>query len=228
MLKNIFNLFYPEICLCCNKNLVNSEKHICSYCLVELPYTQHHKNTNNDLIKIFWGRTIIQSAWALFYYRKGGAVQKILQGIKYQDQKDLSRYLGRCFATLLIDVVKEMQIDAVVAIPLHKSRIRKRGYNQSELIAQSMADVLKINSLSSFLKRNVATKTQTRKGRIDRLDNVSNIFSVTNSNALKNKHILLVDDVITTGATIESCANEILKIEGCKISIASLAFAKSQ
>ncbi len=227
MLKNIFNLFYPEICICCNKNLVKTEKHICSDCLVGLPYTQHHKNLDNDLIKIFWGRTIIQSACSLFYYRKGGVVQKILRGIKYQDNKDVSTYLGRYFATILKDTVKEKQIDAVAAIPLHKSRIRKRGYNQSELIAQGMAEVLQIESCSMNLKRVIATKTQTQKGRIDRLDNVSNIFSVSNSNVLKSKHILLVDDVITTGATIESCTNEILKIEGCKVSIASLAFAKN-
>jgi ComF family protein len=205
--------------------LVDTENFVCTQCLLELPVTNFHLKPNNDLEKLFWGRINIEHAIALLFYKKGGKTAKLLHALKYHDTPEIAAFLGRYYGTFLKNFVKEYKIDAVVAIPLHKNKLRLRGYNQSEKLAEGLAHTLAIENLSDHISRNKFTETQTKKSRLERSDNVNKVFEVNDIKIFENKHILLIDDVITTGATIDSCANEILQIYNCKVSIAGLAFA---
>lgn len=225
MLQGIVNLFYPRLCVLCNGSLLIAEKHICTVCQLDLPLTNFHLEKDNPLEKIFWGRTQLNRAFAFVYFKKGGAVQRMLHQLKYKGNTELAEYLGLLYGTNLKETIYNEKIEAVIAIPLHISKLRKRGYNQSELFANGLAETLQIENLSNSIIRNKATETQTKKARFDRWQNVESIFSVSQPELLKHKHVLLVDDVITTGSTIEACANELLQIEGCKVSVASVAAA---
>jgi ComF family protein len=225
MIKYLLQLIYPNTCICCHKHLVDTENFVCTLCLLELPSTNFHLMPHNDLEKLFWGRINIERAIALFYYKKGGKTAKILHALKYHDTPEIAAFLGRYYGTFLKDFVKENNIDAVIAIPLHKNKLHTRGFNQSEKLAAGLAETLAIENLSVFITRNKFTETQTKKSRLERSDNVNKVFEVNDITMFENKHVLLIDDVITTGATIDSCANEILQINNCKVSIAGLAFA---
>ena len=225
MIKYLIQLIYPNTCICCHKHLVDTETFVCTLCLLELPATNFHLIPHNDLEKLFWGRINIERAIALFFYKKGGKTAKILHALKYHDTPEIAEFLGRYYGTFLKNFLKVNNIDAVVAIPLHKNKLRLRGYNQSEKLAAGLADSLAIENLSVFITRNKFTETQTKKSRLERSDNVNKVFEVNDIKMFENKHILLIDDVITTGATIDSCANEILQIINCKVSVAGLAFA---
>lgn len=225
MLKYLIQLIYPNTCICCNDHLVKSENFICTLCLLELPATNFHNMPNNDLEKVFWGRVNIERAIAMFFYKKGGKTAKILQALKYHNTPELAQFLGKHYGTFLKEFISENKIDAVVAIPLHKNKLKTRGYNQSERLAHGLAETLAIQDLSSHLIRTKFTETQTKKSRLERSENVNKVFEITDPELFVNKHVLLIDDVITTGATIDSCANEILQINNCKVSIAGLAFA---
>jgi len=225
MTKYLLQLIYPNTCICCHNHLVDTENFVCTLCLLELPATNFHLKPNNDLEKVFWGRINIERAIALLFYKKGGKTAKILHALKYHDTPEIAEFLGRYYGTFLKDFIKENNIDAVVAIPLHKNKLRLRGYNQSEKLAAGLAETLAIENLSIFMTRNKFTETQTQKSRLERSENVNKVFEVNDIKMFENKHILLIDDVITTGATIDSCANEILQISNCKVSVAGLAFA---
>lgn len=225
MFQGIVNLFYPRLCVLCNGSLLIAEKHICTGCQLDLPLTNFHLDKDNPLEKIFWGRTQLNRAFSFMYFKKGGSVQRMLHQLKYKGNTELAEYLGLLYGTNLKETIYNEKIEGVMAIPLHKSKLRKRGYNQSELFANGLAEALQIENLSRCIIRNKATETQTKKTRFDRWQNVESIFNVTLPELLKNKHILLVDDVITTGSTIEACANELLRIQGCKVSVASIAAA---
>ncbi len=225
MWQGIANLFYPQLCVLCNSSLLMSEQHICTTCQLDLPLTNFHAQIENPLEKIFWGRTKLERAFSFVYFKKGGSVQKMLHQLKYKGNTKLAEYLGLLYGTSLQQTITDENIKGIIAIPLHKSKFKKRGYNQSELFALGLSRALQKDNLSSYVVRNKATETQTKKARYDRWQNVESIFSVLNPDGLKNKHVLLVDDVITTGSTIEACANELLQIEGCKVSVASIAVA---
>ncbi|MFZ4798908.1 MAG: ComF family protein [Bacteroidia bacterium] len=225
MFKYLLQLIYPNTCLCCHNHLVDTENFVCTLCLLELPATNFHLKPNNDLEKVFWGRVNIERAIALLFYKKGGKTSKILHALKYHDTPEIAEFLGRYYGTFLKDFVKENNIEAVVAIPLHKKKLYMRGYNQSEKLAAGMAETLGIENLSKHLIRTKFTETQTKKSRLDRSENVNKVFEVNEVKMFENKHVLLIDDVITTGATIDSCAAEMLQIYNCKVSVAGLAFA---
>lgn len=225
MIKYLLQLLYPNICICCHNHLVDTETYVCTACLLQLPLTNFHKLPDNNLQKVFWGRLKIETAISLLYYKKGGKTAKLLHALKYHNNPEIALFLGRFYATFLKDYILQNNITSVVAIPLHKNKLRMRGYNQSEMLSCGLAEILGIENLSAHLIRNKFTETQTKKSRLDRSENVNNVFEVTDESIFENKHVLLIDDVITTGATIESCANEILAIKNCKLSIGSLAFA---
>jgi ComF family protein len=205
--------------------LVASEQFICTACLLELPETNFHLRADNTMEKVFWGRAKIEKAIALLYYKKGGKMSKLLFALKYKDNSEIAVFLGRYYGSKLLPFIRTNKIDAVVAIPLHKRKQKMRGYNQSAMLAKGMSETLQIADLSNYVQRNKFTETQTKKTRIERSDNVSSVFGVLDKKVFEGKHVLLIDDVITTGATIESCANELLLIKDLKLSIASLAFA---
>lgn len=225
MIDALLGLIYPELCVVCRRSLLKFEQHICLTCLAQLPYTRFHEVSNNPVEKNFWGRIIFERAFAFLYFNKKGVTQKILHHLKYNNNKELAMYLGNLYGEQLKNTVINLGIKAVVAVPLHIKKLRQRGYNQSEWFANGLCESLNVENLSKCLMRVVATDTQTRKSRIQRWQNVENIFEITNSAPLKSKHILLVDDVITTGATIEACVSALQQIDDIKISIASIAYA---
>jgi ComF family protein len=229
VLLNIWNdfwyLFYPKICDACGQSLRQQEEILCTSCLVKLPRTNYHKDSENELAQVFWGRIQTQNVTALMHFVKASPYRKLIHKLKYQNRPEIGVFLGKELGSQLKTEKSFQNIDFVVPVPLHPDRLKTRGYNQSEMIAQGISQQMKIPVNFTNLYRAKFTSTQTKKGRFDRWENVSEVFQVHDENVFLNKHILLVDDVITTGATIEACAQRLLKIEGVKISIASLGFA---
>jgi len=225
MLQHLLHLLYPNLCLNCNKSLVQTERYLCLGCQINLPETNDHLTKENSVEKTMWGRIPFQRAFSFLYFNQRGVTQKLLHELKYRGNEELANYLGELYALRIKQTALNHGIDAIVAIPLHPSKLKKRGYNQSYAFAEGIAKGLAIENLSSAVERRKATDTQTKKTRAERWKNVSSIFCVTNAAILNKKHILLVDDVITTGATIESCGLEIIKSVDCTLSIASIAFA---
>ena len=223
-LNDFFSLLFPDLCVVCNSHLVNQENLICTKCLYNLPKTNYHKEIDNPVSQLFWGRTKIELATGFFSFSKGSKYQKMMHKFKYQSNKEIGYVLGKSFGNYLNNS-EFKNIDLIIPVPLHKSKLKKRGYNQSEWIARGLSESMqKPLDVKSFI-RSVATETQTRKSRFDRWKNVENIFRVIENEALKGKHVLLVDDVVTTGSTLEACANAILEVENSKVSIATLAIA---
>lgn len=222
---DFLSLFFPQHCAVCKQSLINQEKIICSSCLYKLPRTNFHKTPENSVEKSFWGRVFIEQGTSYFFFRKGSNYQKLLHKLKYQNQPQIGFELGKYFAS---EIVKEgffKDIDYIVPVPLHKKKLKKRGYNQSAEIAKGMSKFLGGKLSEQLLKRSSFTDTQTKKNRFDRWENVAEVFVCKTPELIENKHILLVDDVLTTGATIEGCVQAFKKVAQVKVSIATLAFA---
>jgi ComF family protein len=224
LIADILNLFFPRNCAGCNNTLVSNERFICTDCLMHLPKTGFWKEVENPAAKLFWGKIKIEYAASYCYFQKKSRIQKILHHLKYKDMQEMGEMLGKLFGEELLNTPFG-STDLLIPVPLHKSRLRKRGYNQSDLIAEGLSKTLSIPVNAKAVVRTKATETQTNKGRFARWQNVENIFSVVDRQSIENKHIILVDDILTTGATLESCATEILKIPGTKVSILTLAKA---
>lgn len=225
-IKGLGQLFFPHVCASCQRNMAKNEEIICTVCEWKLPYTKFHQIEENTIEKRFWGRVPIERASSFLFFEKGSNTQKLISLLKYQNRQDVGTKLGKLYAQqLLNDNATILNIDAIVPIPLHIEKQKKRGYNQSDSIAFAMGEVLKVPVLTHSVVRIKNNITQTGKSRKDRWDNVEKIFEVKQPEKLKGKHILLIDDVVTTGATIEACAAEILEIPNTKVSIVTLACA---
>jgi ComF family protein len=223
--KDFFNLFYPPDCAACNTLLLKQESHICTSCLYNMPRTNFHLDPENPMAQLFWGRVKIENAAALYYFEKGNKCRKILHQIKYRGNNKLASYLGAIYGSELTRAGKFTDIDLLVPVPLHLSREKKRGFNQSEWFARGLAGILGKQVCSGILVRFLGTETQTSKSRTDRWDNVKDNFRIRDAGIMENKHILLVDDVVTTGATLDSCASVLLGKKGVRVSILTLAYA---
>lgn len=221
---DFFSLLYPNLCASCNATLYKGEREVCNRCRSYLPYTRFHNEKDNPVAQLFWGRVQVENATAYFIFRKGSRFQKILHKIKYQNKQSLGIELGKWFAQELTET-EFNTVDVIVPVPLHPRKLNKRGYNQSELIATGIAGILGKKLDNSLLKRVVENPTQTRKSRYERWTNVEGIFELSDPLSAANKHVLIVDDVVTTGSTLEACAAAILKAPGSKVSIAVLAMA---
>jgi len=225
MLEAILQLVFPNLCLNCHQSLVIGERHLCLFCQLELPETQYHLSKDNGIEKSLWGKIPFERAFSFLYFNQKGITQKILHELKYKGNEELAVYLGKLYGERLKASDAVYGIDAIVAIPLHPVKLRKRGYNQSQAFANGLCQTLEIEDWSKYLFRKKNTQTQTQKSRLERWSNVSDIFGIKNPKHFDKKHILLVDDVITTGATIESCVREIIEKSNCKLTIASIAHA---
>jgi len=222
--NDFLSLLFPNLCSGCGTSLYSGEFQICSKCLYNLPYTDHHLHEENKVAKQFWGRIPCHAAMAMLFFRKGGRVQQIIHHLKYSNQPELGIKLGKLLGERLLLAPAYQHIDLIIPVPLHRKRERQRGYNQSAGIAEGIAEVLQIPMSKVHLLRKSSTDSQTKKGRYLRFENMSKAFEVKNGEALKGKHILLVDDVMTTGATLEACGLELLKCGINKVSFATLAF----
>lgn len=224
-INDFIGLFYPEFCVTCNSKLVTQEKVICTACLYKIPRTHFHKTPGNPVEQSFWGRQQIERATAYFFFKKASIYQKLLHQLKYHNRSDIGIEMGRQFGAELMKSDDFMAIDYIVPVPLHKKKLRKRGYNQSDLIAEGMSEFLNAKLDTDILKRSAFTETQTKKGRYERWENVEKVFICANPQKTENKHVLIVDDVLTTGATIEGCAQVLHSAANVKISVATLAYA---
>jgi len=222
---DILNLFFPLTCAACGNYLYKNEKVICTSCLFQLPKTNFHFLEENPISELFFGRVKIESATAYFTFRKGSRFQKLIHKLKYNKQPEIGVELGKHFGHILMKSENYRDIDAIIPVPLHPKKKKIRGYNQSEMIAKGLVESMKTDLLIDVLIRKVHSESQTRKDKMERWLNVENVFALKSTENIDNKHILLVDDVITTGSTLESCAQCLLKADGIRISIACLAQA---
>lgn len=225
-LADFVALFFPELCHACGESLVTGEELICTDCLYNLPYTNFHQQPDNVVARQFWGKVKIEAAYALFYFSKGGKVQQLMHQFKYKNTPLIGNKLGNLAGRQLNQSKAFQYVDAVIPVPLHKSRLRKRGYNQSACFAQGLAETLNTKVIINNLIRVKATETQTHKSRFERSVNMQDVFMVDNPDELTDKHVLLVDDVVTTGATLEACAAALLTVPGLQLSIATIAYAE--
>jgi ComF family protein len=225
ILQDFVDLFIPSRCINCGTNLFKSEQHVCRECLSKIPMTNFIKNKDNAVSQIFWGRAKLEYAFSYYFFTKNGSLQNLIHEIKYHGAKELAFEMGRKFGNDLKQESFSKEFDVICPVPLHKQKEKLRGYNQSEWLASGLSDALKIPYNKSLLKRKVFTSTQTKKNRQQRWENVKDAFEVDEISKVANKHILLLDDVLTTGATLEACAQKLLEIEGTTVSVASLAYA---
>ena len=218
-------LLFPELCAACNASLVASENVICSDCRYNLPYTNFHTQPDNIVAQQFYGKINVAAAYALYFFNKGGNVQNLMHHFKYSGMKQIGNILGNIAGNQLAENPVFNTVDYIIPVPLHKKRLKMRGYNQSACFADGLAQKLNAAVEIDNLVRIVATDTQTHKSRFARFENMQEVFAVSNSPRLEGKHILLVDDIVTTGSTLEACGIELLKVPGLKLSIATIAYA---
>ncbi len=225
-LGDFIDVIYPASCVGCQTPLVGNESNICTYCLFELPKTDFHKIQDNVVQRAFSGRCLLQKATSYLHFSKGGVVQALLHALKYRGRTEIGDLVGAMAARELLQDGFLDDIDFVVPIPLHPQKLEKRGYNQSEILASAVADNSNVKLNTNNLVRVEFTETQTRKSRFARWLNVETVFKVIDPGIFENKHILLVDDVVTTGSTVEGCVVQMERIPGIKISLFTLAYAK--
>jgi ComF family protein len=222
---DFISLLFPRLCYGCGNDLLRNENLICTGCYVVIPRTNYHLDENNQVAQLFWGRCRLEKAAAFSFYTRGSRIRNLIHNLKYKGVKEIGNELGRIYGLSLKSSGFMSDIDLILPVPLHASKKRVRGFNQSETISTGIGEVTDLPVSIVSLVRITASATQTTRSRYERWTNVEGIFAVTDPEFIRGRHILLVDDVITTGSTIESCVNELLKVEGVKVSVVALAFA---
>jgi ComF family protein len=225
-LTDFVSLLFPELCPACQASLVANEYIICSDCRYNLPYTNFHLQADNIVAQQFYGKLKIEAAYALYYFTKGGKVQNLMHHFKYKGMQGIGNLLGNIAGTQLTQNSIFNTVDLIIPVPLHKKRLRERGYNQSTRFAEGLAEKLNAVVEHDNLQRRIATATQTHKSRFARFENMQDVFMIKHPEKLVDKHVLLVDDIVTTGSTLEACGIELLKIPGLTLSIATIAYAQ--
>lgn len=221
----IIGLFYPQVCAACGASLFKWEKLVCTRCRSFLPKTGYEKNEDNPLARIFYGRVRLKAVTACFFFSKEGKVQHLIHELKYKGNSDAGVFLGQELGKTLKEAPLFQGLDYLIPVPLHPKREKERGYNQSMMIAQGISEVTGIPIGDRFLLRSVHTATQTHKSKEERWQNVKDIFELRHAEQLENKYVLLIDDVLTTGATLEACALKLSAVPGITVSCATAACA---
>lgn len=224
--SDLISLLFPELCNACGTTLFHNEKLICIKCLYDLPFTDYHQYAENRVAKQLWGRVPLNAAMAMLYFRKGAKVQNLIHSLKYNGKTDVGLLLGKMMGERLRNSALYQDVNVIIPVPLHPKKHKQRGYNQSGFIAKGLAESMDTGFNESNLIRSAFTESQTKKSRYNRYENMQDVFKVTLPGEISNKHILLIDDVITTGATLEACANELLNAGAAKVSVAAVAFAE--
>lgn len=226
VLEDFISLLFPNSCIACQGDLHRNEGLICTYCRHSLPLTNYHQFEDNPLAQRFWGRVSVTHAFAYLKYIKHGKVQRIIHALKYQGLEEIGELMGRWYGTELKKANFHQQFDLILPVPLHKARQKQRGYNQSDSFAKGLSQALAIPWSSSVLKRVKANNTQTNKSRYHRWLNVKDLFVVATVEEVQAKRILVVDDVITTGATIEACLHSLIEAGCASVSVGAIGSAK--
>ena len=222
---DFISLLFPRLCCGCGTTLVKNETLLCLDCFFNMPRTNYHLEKDNPVEKLFWGRCKIEKASAFSFYTQDSRIRKIVHSLKYKGMMDIGPMLGKMCANELKNSSFFEDIEVLIPVPLHPSKLRQRGYNQSELIVEGISEVTGISVDTTSLSRSMFTQTQTRRKRFDRWLNVEGVFCVNDYSAINGKHILLIDDVVTTGSTIEACVNELVKGENVRVSVLTMAVA---
>lgn len=223
--EDLMGLFMPRRCAGCDTTLLRFEEVLCTGCMAELPFTRFHEDPANRVEQLFLGKAPLHAASALLHFSATGMVQRLLHRIKYAQDTEAAALLGRLMAADLQASARFASVEAVLAVPLHPSKQRKRGYNQSQLLVDGLCATWGKANPKHALRRVESTSTQTRKGRMERWRNVKDAFEVADPGALEQRHVLLVDDVVTTGATIEACAAALNAVPGARVSVFAAACA---
>jgi ComF family protein len=227
MLKEIFldfvGMIYPEYCQACQGDLERGEELVCTKCRFSLPKIPAYTEPNQDIARRFWGKVPVAYTLAYLKFIKHGKVQELLHNLKYHNKPQIGELFGRWYGTELVTNGFEKVFDLVIPVPLHPTKLRKRGYNQSDGIAKGISEGLQTAWSSEVIHRTVFTETQTRKRRYERYENVAAVFDIPNPEKVQDKHILIVDDVLTTGSTFEACVQLILDKGAKQVSIFALA-----
>ena len=225
LLKSLLNLLFPRVCAACGNLLLEGEDTVCTTCRFLLPKTGYENFPDNPLAQMFYGQMPFNAVMAEFFFSKTGKVQHLVHGLKYHHCRENGIFLGQEIGKSLLKTADYQGIDYIIPIPLHPKKEKIRGYNQSHVIAEGISQIMNIPIAENCLVRSVFTDTQTRKTRDERYENVKDIFALKNPEKLKGKHVLLVDDVLTTGATLMSAGKALTQVEGIKISVATVACA---
>jgi ComF family protein len=221
---SFLHLLFPHVCTGCGNDILNEETILCMRCIDAMPETNFEMHPNNPVEKTFWGRLPLVGATAQFYFTKESLMQHLMHQFKYKTNRELGLQLGRIMGER-IKKSGRFAVDALIPLPLFPVKEKRRGYNQAMVLCEGMAESMGIPVLDKAITRPQRTETQTKKGRIERWKNMEGKFILSNPDTIRNKHLLLVDDVVTTGATFEACGNELLKAENVKLSLASLCVA---
>ena len=222
----LFNLFYPKVCMCCDTHLLDQETLICLACQFDLPFVDNGDFIRNPVTKIFDGRVPIEMGASFLFYHEIGKTKQLIHELKYKGNENVGVYLANWFGKQLTSSQLFASCDCIVPVPLHRSKLKQRGYNQLTQFGRQLSKLIEVPYNETILQRISFTKTQTKKKRLDRFQNTHSRFVVEQPELISNKHILLIDDVITTGATLESCCRELLKGENVKISILTMAITE--
>lgn len=226
MIQELLDLFFPKVCAGCDNLLLAGENVICTTCRHEIPQTNHHLIPENEAFQKFYGKVSVEFVVSFLYFHKRGIVQHLIHNLKYKGCESIGIVIGDWFSGHIAPLVALHQVDEIVPVPLHPKRLRKRGYNQVTKFGKSLSENLGIPYNDQLLIRKIHSKTQTRKNLLKRTEvNQVTIFDAVASVKDHQKHFLLIDDVITTGSTLEACARALLKIPGAKISIVTIAFS---
>jgi len=225
--ESLLHLAFPHICEGCGSDNIPTDHYLCLQCLDNLPPTQFERHAHNPAEKIFWGRLPITAAMAGYYFTKGSLLQHLLHQFKYKGHQPLGQYLGRRMGHLLAHNPRFEDVTALVPLPLFAEKEHRRGYNQALVLCQGISEVWQRPILSDAVVRVTATESQTKKNRIERWQNMQDRFQLANAAALASQHVLLIDDVVTTGATLEACGRVILEAENTRLSIATLCISTS-
>jgi ComF family protein len=225
-LANFVSLLFPQLCPACGESLMAGEPVICTDCRFNLPFTNFHLQPDNVVARQFWGKVNLQGAYALYYFAKGGKIQNLMHHFKYKGMQQIGILVGNIAGGQLKESNVFNTAELIIPVPLHKNRLKQRGYNQSTCFANGLSQIMNVGVDDESLVRTRYTETQTHRSRFLRFENMQEVFAVKNPEKLAGKHILLVDDVVTTGSTLEACALQLLQIEGVKLSIATIAYAE--
>jgi len=224
-LVDFIDLMFPNLCVVCGRNLQKNEHQLCLLCLHDIPRTNYHLIKDNPIERKFWGKVPVYRATSYFFFQKGSSFQKLLHLLKYKGNKEIGELMGKYAAIDLLDSPGFDSFDVIIPVPLHPKKFKLRGYNQSEWIGKGMSAILNTPLDTATLLRIRENATQTKKTVFERYENTEGIFELSNKAALEGKHVLLVDDVLTTGSTLEACVRALLEIPGITISIFTLAVA---
>ena len=226
MFLHLIELFYPKLCINCESRLLQNEQLLCTFCRHDLPVTNFINLNKNKISKIFYGRVPIENAYALLFFRKKGITKKLMHHLKYKNNQEIGTFFGNWIGEQLMNNISFKNINCIVPVPIDKKRLKKRGYNQLTKFGKQLSNHFNVSFIEDKLYKTATFKTQTFKSRFDRFADLETKFKVNDISFFNNKHILLIDDVITTGATLEACAKQILKAKNCKISILTIAYTE--